>query len=221
MKRAMIPLLVILGLVCCGGRTQGAIITIAIEGVVDDVRDRDNYLEGRINVGDLITGTYTYDTDTPDANPSSQVGEYEHFAYPCGFSLSVGGLNFKTDFSPGAPEYFTMWITNGSSGVDGISVKGYNNLPLPDGTSVNNIIWYLQDTSQSAISSIELPRTAPVLDDWDFNFLQLAAGGDVRADPQPGFGIAAHVTSAVVIPEPTTILLLGLGGLMFVRRAKK
>jgi len=65
--------------------------------VVDYVGDPYNYLNGMVNVGDLITGTYTYDTNTPDSNPSSHVGDHEHFAYPCGFSLSVGGLDFTTD----------------------------------------------------------------------------------------------------------------------------
>ena len=207
----------------CATTAQAELVIIAIEAVVDDVQDSDNYLDGQVNIGDLITGTYTYDTDTPDSSLLAGVGRYEHYAYPCGFSLTVGGLDFKTDFSPGSPEYFTIWITNGGSGVDGISVKSYNNLPLPDGTSVNNIVWYLQDTSENAISSIELPTTAPVLNAWDFNFLQFAAGagrGGLGSGPG-GFGIAAHVTSAVVIPEPTTVLLFGLGGLIFVRRARK
>lgn len=64
---------------------------------MDDVHDPDNYLNGRIQVGDLITGTYTYGTDTPDSNPLSYGGRYGHFAYPCGFSLRVGGLDFITE----------------------------------------------------------------------------------------------------------------------------
>ena len=202
---------------------QATLITIGIEAVVDDVHDSDNYLEGKINIGDLITGTYTYDTDTPDSSLLAGVGRYEHYAYPCGFSLTVGDLDFKSDFSPGLPEYFTIWITNDSSGVDGISVKSYNNLPLSDGTSVNNISWVLRDYSENAISSIELPTTAPVLNAWDFNFLQFSAGagrGGLGSGPG-GFGVAAHVTSAVVIPEPTTVLLFGLGGLILTRRSKK
>lgn len=207
----------------CAKPAEATLITIEIEAVVDDVQDPDNYLEGRINIGDLITGTYTYDTDTPDWSRSSGIGRYEYFAYPYGISLSVGGLDFMTDFSPGFPEYFTLRITNDSSGIDSISVKSYHNLPLGEGMNVGTIEWLLRDTSSSSISSTELPTTAPVLSDWDTNLLQFGAssgGKDGGGELPIGFGVAAHVTSAVVIPEPATILLLGSAGLIFVRRIR-
>lgn len=207
----------LVGMLMFSPPARAELVTIVIEGVVDDVVDPDYFLNGQINIGDVITGSYTYDTDIPNSSPFSGIGRYEHYAYPCGISLDVDGLNFKTDFSPGLPDCFTMWITNGSSGVDGISVISDNNLPLPDGTRVNNIVWYLQDTSENAISSIELPTTAPVLGAWQENFLSI--GGGIRS--REGFVFLSHVTSAVVIPEPTTILVLGLGGFIFVRRAKK
>src|SRR3990172_1989080 len=81
----------------CATPAKAALITIAIEAVVDGAHDPDNYLEGRINIGDLITGTYTYDTDTPDSSSSANVGRYEHYSYPSGFSLTVAGLHFVTD----------------------------------------------------------------------------------------------------------------------------
>lgn len=210
-----IILLAAVGMVFCGLPVNGALITIGIEAEVDDVHDADNYLEGRINVGDLITGSYTYDTDTPDSNPLPGVGDYEYFAYPSGFSLSVGGLDFMTD---PANTDFLIEIVNNFPG-DAYSVISYRNLALSDATSVNNISWGLRDYSASAtaISSIDLPTTAPVLDDWPTNFLDIGGGPRSRV----GFSFSAHVTSAVVIPEPTTILLVGMGGLIFVRRIKK
>lgn len=193
---------------------QAELITIGIEAVVDDVQDPDNYLEGLVNVGDLITGTYTYDTDTPDSSSSSQVGRYEHYAYPCGISLSVGGLDFATD---PADTDFVIRILNDYLYDDFYWLTSYSNLPVSNGTSVNNIDWMLGDPSETAISTVELPTTGPVLDDWEVNFLNI--GGGIRS--REGFVFLSHVTSAVVIPEPTTMLLLGLGGLIFVRRAKK
>jgi hypothetical protein len=212
MKRAMIPLLVILGLVCCGGRTQGAIITIAIEGVVDHVGDPDNYLNGMVNVGDLITGTYAYDTDTPDSSPLSGAGRYEHYGYPSGFSLSVGGLDFVTD---PANTNFLIEIVNNYPYDDGYGVVSYNNFPLSNGTKVNNISWALRDDSASAISGVDLTATAPVLHDWEHNLL-LIGGVDRK-----GFLITGYVTSTVVIPEPSAMLLLGFGAIGLIRRVKK
>jgi len=43
------------------------LITIEIEAEVDFVDDDLGVLEGKINVGDIISGWYTYDTSTPDS----------------------------------------------------------------------------------------------------------------------------------------------------------
>ena len=205
-------LLAAVAMVFCGLPVNGALIMIGIEAVVDDVQDPDNYLDGRINIGDLITGSYTYDTDTPDSSPLPYGGRYEHFGYPYGISLSVGGLDFVTD--PGNTNFLIEILNDYPD--DAYSVVSYNNLPLSTGISVNNISWGLDDYSGTALSSIELPRTAPVLPNWEGNYLSIGGGGD-----REGFTFSGHVTSAVVIPESTTILLLSLGGLVFVRKANK
>jgi hypothetical protein len=213
-------LLAAVAMVFCALPVNGALITIAIEAVVDDVQDADNYLDGRINIGDLITGSYTYDTDTPDSSSSSNVGRYEHYTYPSGISLSVGGFNFMTH---PADTYFEIFVVDNNAGIDGYSVTSYINLPFSDGTTVNNIKWSLQDTSELALSSINLSTAAPILDDWGGNRLEFGAGSGGRdtGEPATGFGIMAHVTSAVVIPEPTTILLLGLGGIALIRKVRR
>ena len=54
------------------------LITIVIEGTVTSLIDDgsgDGWLDGKINIDDPVTGTYTYDTLTADTNPLSQVGD--------------------------------------------------------------------------------------------------------------------------------------------------
>ncbi|MFC1750395.1 hypothetical protein ACFL2V_16465 [Pseudomonadota bacterium] len=57
--------------------------------------DFDQVLNGSVNVGDTITGTYTVDTDAPDTGNS-----YSKFYYPVqgdvGFDVQVGNHNVKT-----------------------------------------------------------------------------------------------------------------------------
>ncbi|MHC4333594.1 MAG: PEP-CTERM sorting domain-containing protein [Planctomycetota bacterium] len=194
-----------------GQRADATLITIAIEAEVDYVEDLGSYLEGRINPGDIITGTYTYDSTTPDTNPSAYVGDYEHRAAPAGISLTVGGFNFASDPTN---VYFLLSVCNagGPYQQDNYLLLSYNNLPLSNGSVVDHISWQLDDPTASALSSDGLPIGPPILDQWQ-SIVGLRLDGE-----RAGYIVHAYVTSA--IPEPTTILLLAVGGLVLVRRQK-
>jgi len=191
--------------------TNATLITIQIEAIVDSVDDSGNYLEGQINPGDIITGYYTYESTTLDSSPLDPVvGHYYHYSPPSGVSLTVGGFEFETD---SANVDFLIAIANDvtSGGLhDSYWIHSYNNLPLSNSVSVDEISWSLRDYSATALSSDALPTTAPVLDDWQINLLRLRG-------QRAGYIVDAHVTSA--IPEPTTFLLLGLGSLLLRKRS--
>ncbi|MHC4558019.1 MAG: PEP-CTERM sorting domain-containing protein [Planctomycetota bacterium] len=189
-------------------RADATLVTIEIEAIVDEVTDPHNFLEGKVEVGDTITGSYVYDSSTPDSNPIQDYAAYWHYSAPAGIYLAVGGLEFKTD-----PDYvnYRFAISNGYQSVDTYSIRSINNLPLPNGTLVDNIFWFLQDSTGTAVSTVELPTCPPVLDDWQLN--------DLRIRRERAFEIQGHVTSAV--PEPATILLFGLGGLALLRKGKR
>jgi len=202
---------VVCGLSFCTLPAYGYLITIQIEAVVDSVEDEDNYLEGQISPGDIITGYYIYESTTPDSQPSyPTVGRYEHYDSPCGIFLSVGGFEFKTN--PTNVDFLVGIANDVTSGGlhDSYWIHSYNNLPLSNGTLVDSISWSLRDYSATALSGIGLPITAPVLDDWPSNQLRM------RGPCEMDFVVDAHVTSA--IPEPATVLLLGLGGLLIRKR---
>jgi len=217
MKRIILSIIVagIWAFCFCPSLAQAEPITIAIEAKVDSVEDRDGYLEGKINPGDIITGTYTYDSSTPDTNPSPYIGDYEHFAPPAGIFLTVGGFEFRTD-----PMNVNFLVEVGNAGGpyyrDNYLIRSYKNLPLYDDVPINHIMWQLDDKSGTAISSDALPLTAPVLHDWPDSFTGLKIeGGDIKNSLR----ITADVTSA--IPEPATVMLLTLGGLIVRRRTKR
>ena len=207
MKKVIITIMIfVCGLCFCGSTADGALITIEIEAVVDYVGDSGNYLNGQINPGDIITGTYTYDSATQDSNPSSpSIGSYQHDTSPCGIFLSVGGFEFRTD---PADVYFLVEIANDHPwfepdiNKDNYLLRSYSNLPLSNGTSVEHISWQLNDPTGSALSSDALPTAPPTLDQWEANILRLL--GDRT------FSIDAHVTS--VIPEPATYYVDGTNG---------
>ena len=191
---------------------QATIITIGITGIVDYVEDLgegDGYLGGLINVGDSITGYYTYDTDTPDTNPLSYGGDYEYYSSPFGIFLTIESFNFRTDLNN---VNFLIEITNDYPPNDDYLLRSVSNLPLSNGSPVEAISWWLYDPNGSAISSTELLATAPILSDWQINLLRIETDRAYRID--------GRVTEVEVIPEPMSLLLFTFGGLALTKRRR-
>ena len=184
-----------------GSTMRAEIITIAIEATVDWVNDPCDVFEGNITPGDIVMGRYMYDSDTANSSATPTGGSYWHYDSPFGISLNVGGFEFRTD-----PENvnFLVGIANdhGPLKYDSYVLQSYYNLPLSNGVPVGHISWQLDDPSGQALSSIELPITAPVLSDWDQPF-------GLYFETQRQFFIRSYVTSAVVIPEPVSIIAFG------------
>ncbi len=199
---------------------QATWITIGITGIVDSVEDLgpgDGYLDGLVNVGDSITGYYTYDADTLDSNPLPDVGDYLHNSAPAGIFLTIGPFEFKTD-----PENvdFVVEIENDYPWIDpdinwdGYLLRSYNNLSLSNGTVVNHISWQLDDFSGNALSNDSLPTTAPVLEDYPDSWTGVIITGGDRDSMQ----IISSINSVELVPEPSTILLLGFAAAAIRRR---
>jgi hypothetical protein len=188
---------------------QAVPVTIQIEAVVDTVEDSGNYLGGLVDVCDVITGYYTYESTTPDSSPSDPVqGNYWNYSLPSGVYLSVGDFDFRTNTND---IEFNVFIRNdNSSGHDIYGFDSLNNFPLSNGTIVDTIYWSLKDYTASVFSSDALPTTAPILDQWEENLLRFITDRE--------FLIDAHVTSAEVVPEPSTVFLLIFGSIFLRKR---
>jgi len=185
---------------------RAEVITIEITAEIAGIDVRDGLLEGRISVGDIITGSYSIDSDTSDNNPSGTLGAYWHYS-SYGINLSIGGFVFQSD-----PDNvsFLLGIDNGTYGHDTYLLRSYNNLPLSNEVHIEYISWQLDDYSGTALSSDALLATPPVLEDWEDNYLRITFGYKESSV------IGARVTSAV--PEPATVLLFGLGALALLRK---
>ena len=192
---------------------QATPITINITATVSYMDDVLNQLNGQIHVGSTITGSYTYESTTLDSIPDDPVvGHYRHYSQPYGVSLTVGGFNFETN--PNSVN-FLMGIgnVNPGGGADGYWFYSYNNLPLSNGVAVDSIGWQITDNTGTVFSSDALPTTAPIpLTQWQSNNLNIYGAGP------DAFFISADVTSAEIVPEPATFLLVALGGLLLKKR---
>jgi len=206
-KEIKIAIVFLIVLALSGNRASAEVITIEITAEIVGINDHDGLLEGRISAGDIMTGSYTYDSDTPDTNPSHTVGDYWHYSSPYGISLSAREFVFQTD-----PDNisFVVEVINDHTGQDGYLLRSYNNLPLSNGVHIDHISWQLDDYSSTALSTDALPTTPPVLEDWENESLLITFGyKDFSV-------IGVRVTSAV--PEPATFLLFGLGALALLRK---
>lgn len=197
--------------VLSAGNLWGETITINLTAEIVGIDDRDGLLEGRISVGDIITGSYTYDSDTPDTNPLSEVGDYWHASSPYGVILTTGEFVFQTD-----PENVNFVLEVGNnhlySSWDHYLFRSYNNLALSNDVVVDLIDWQLYDDSGSVLSSDALPTIPPDLEHWHHYGARLHIALGYKSSSH----ISATVTSAV--PEPATFLLFGLGALALLRK---
>lgn len=202
------------------GNLFAQIITINITANVTEISDRYNLLLGQLNVGDTISGSYTYESTTQDSQPlNTSVGDYWHYSSPYGIYLSGGGFTFQSN--PGNISFLVEIVNNHINGGDGYLLGSYNNQPLYAGVSVDAISWQLNDLSEAAVSSDALPTISPLeLSDWPDTWANLTISGSTIPMTGNFYDIRATVTSAEVVPEPATLLLLGLGGL-FLRRSRK
>jgi hypothetical protein len=212
---------IVFSIAALAANSSAAIITIGIEATVNYLNDNDNLLEGKVQIGSIITGAYTYDTDTPDTNPASFIGTYSHNGSQYGVTLTIGGFLFSTDTNN---TNFRMTMVNDSLDIpgDGYSFISYNNLLLLNGVSIDSISWQLDDNTGTALSGVDLLTAAPVLSNWQFNNNLHISGGIGGIPPcyDKTFNMGAEVTSAFLIPEPASLLVLGAGLLIVMKRKK-
>jgi hypothetical protein len=60
-------------------------------------RGSSSLLDGSVQSGSRLTGTYTFDPDTADSNKDPTVGDYQHRAAGYGLLIKIGKYEFKTD----------------------------------------------------------------------------------------------------------------------------
>jgi hypothetical protein len=218
-KRVLIPPSVwVAGLIVllAGGVAHGALVTIGITGNVTFVADPAGVLDGQINAGYIITGSYMYDSSTTDTNPSSAIGDYQFNTSPFGISLNIGGLLFASN---PADVDFLIKVSNDYNSKDSFLLSSANNLPLPigGGVTVAPIRWQLEDDTGTALNNDALPLTAPMLEDWQsVNALSITCRSSAG-----GARIEGTITDAYLIPEPASAVVLSLGSLFIGLRRKR
>ena len=114
-------------------------------------------------IGDTLQGSYTYDVDSPDSDPSPFYGRYEQTESPSGIEVHHKSYSWGSD-----PTNVTLFVyVQDSTTADAFEIRGYNNLPDPFMQDNTYLIYMsLWEYSGNAISSDTMPSYPPQLDEW-------------------------------------------------------
>ena len=191
-------------------------LTVEFTAEVIEVYESDDFLEGKVEVGDTINGTYSYDTSMP----SSMQFVWYYYSFnspPAGISVQVGGFEFKTD--PNDIE-LVIAVENDSSTVlaprDSFRLDSSINIMLCDDILCydnfsGNFSIYLGNYYSTALLSYKLPASAPNLSDWMARGIEFSGGvsngsSGGRFSTGKGFHIKGRLTSAALVSEPPQII---------------
>ena len=146
-------------LVASAHRANAPDVTFRFSGVVTRV---DFVPFADISVGTPFVGTYTFNVGAGNQGSIPQVGDYMFRSAPSGVVVVMGSHVFRTNPNN---VMFLIETVNDYSGFDNYLFRSYNNLPV-DGAGIGTIGLQLDDPTQTALSSIDLSATPPVLSQW-------------------------------------------------------
>jgi hypothetical protein len=160
---------------------SGAIITVNVTAHVIQLSDPNGVLAGQIVMGQAITGTYTYDTSTPDQG-SPGFGSYLPIVPPASLSVSAGSLLFQT-YAPQPPNLLSPIVQ--------ISVRP---------TSTNSLSSFFLVSSSNQLLNSGVP--VGLIDSMSFNFTDLTGqwpASDALPSGAPALQNLSASPSAIII----------------------
>jgi len=199
---------------------QAGPITFAYTGTVsqDPLLDPSDPFGGTIAFGTSFSGTFTFESTTPDGDASANGGSYT--SSPGHLGANVGGNPFT------AADLLNIGVANNFSGNDFYTVFARNTT----GPDTFDISLTLQDTDGTALSGAALPTDAPNFAAFEirtFFFDGIVSGNQVQIDGDltsltciagcvPGGGTGTPVPA----PGGLALLAAAIGALGFARTRK-
>jgi len=183
---------------------QAAQLTFEFSGYIDSIVDPDNVLDGIAQVGHTFSGTYTFDSTTPDLMLDPSVGSYGPPGPEVNIMIDALIVLIEADNSR-----ITV-VNNGS--YDSYSVARVGQFQV-DTVRILELGLHLEDDDATVFNDDSLPLTPPDLSEFEdrlFTVQGEALGGS------NDFFIHGEVTKFV--PEPGAVLLFLSGFSMTMTR---
>ena len=161
---------------------------------------------GAIDFGTSFEGTYTFESTTPDAIPSGNVGSYSNFGAPFGMDLVVGpGL-----LNVSANEFLNIGVANDIGfGEDFYTVLAQEGIPGGPDEFVS-MEMFLDDPTGTAFAGDDLPLVPPDLGLFPFASFFLD-GVQIIGGTAFQFQLQGTIdTLTVSVSEPATGALLAI-----------
>ncbi|MGB2985015.1 MAG: PEP-CTERM sorting domain-containing protein [Phycisphaerae bacterium] len=200
-KRMILGMIVLMALV---GTARASPVTFEFAGEITSVLDDEDFLGGAVTVGSPFSGSFTFESTTPDSYPGSPWSA----AYPdaiTAISGQIGGIPFL------GPVHFEniIGVLNDApaSGTDHYEVHG--GVGFVSETLMFSLVLF--DDTGRGLSNDLLPLSPP--DIRLFDFARFAV-----SDETIPLGLGGDITS--LTPDPGTLALLGLGALIVTRRRR-
>jgi len=202
------------------------VISFGFTGTVTSISNVFGYLPSTIQVGLPVTGNFSYDTSAIPSPSNSLPGFQSLYVYaspPSGMSIQVGGLRFANAFE--GPLVFQALVRDSSTVGDLLELDGFGSantwppgIPLsPGGFDIPRVtLSFVDNTSPfSLINGTQLPRSI------DLRQADSARGfisSFNEPNPDPFYQINFRIDSVTPIPEPGTMALIAVAGVMGLAR---
>lgn len=176
-------------------------ITFSFTGTVDGLYDDAGYLDDSIVPGETFTGTYTFESSTPDDSPDVPWATYGFASSPeLVMTLRIGSYDIV------APLAF-IYVENTTKDVYQVQSQ-----PFSIGSKSALLNFTCMDVTHTAFSTDALPLNPP--DVLSFEYTGFSFGStDQFGD---GFGVGGLITS--ITPEPASAICCVMGLLLVSRR---
>jgi hypothetical protein len=200
----MLSIVALLTLASTGTRPVHADpVTVGFRGVVFYIEEFCCFnLPETINIGDTLTGYYTYSTDAVDTDPDPNIGAYAYSEHPVGIVTYLEEYTFRTDT---ANVWVSLTVTNNGT-FSGVVQDRYRY------TSLGNTLTFgqfpttriqvdLGDSTATAVGDDSLPLYPPDLAEWGY-FHGVTIYGDTWTIAARLFEIRAGPPTAAISATP-------------------